>query len=92
MYGFPLFVIRRLCREGRIPCWDFRTRYLMEPEAAYEALVALQGLGNLSPLSGEAGSYDIPVVPCKRTRLIKESFRRKESGKFKSYFNSVLRG
>lgn len=42
MCGFPLFTIRRYCREGKIPCWNFKRRYLMDPDAAFAAMKELQ--------------------------------------------------
>lgn len=63
MSGFPLSVIRRLCREGKIPFWDFHTCYLMEPDKAYDALLSLQGPGNIGGSSEEEGSSCKPKAP-----------------------------
>ena len=72
MSGFPLSAIRRLCREGKIPFWDFHKRYLMDPDKAYEALLNLQGPGNVSGSAEDEGSFvkhkvSRDVVPRVRT-------------------------
>lgn len=92
MTGFPLCVVRRLCRQGVIPCWNFRTRYLMDPDEAYKVLLALQGPDNEELFVGKVSSACKSVDKVDVIIRLPERSARVRNNKYYSYCDSLLTG
>lgn len=71
MHGFPVSTVRRFCREGLVPCWNFKSAYLLDPDVAMKAMLGLQNCSFsrvVSPARSGSSSRPVAFSPVVRKR------------------------